>query len=149
MISIEHKNFLETSIEDFVIPSEKIAHVQTTNTLEHALLLLTKSGYSAIPVLDMDYHLKGLVSSQLITDSILGLEKIEFERLDEKKVEDVMQKDIPYLKITDQFQYALNLLVDHPFLCVMDKGGYFQGIMTRRVMLKQLQRHIHMQNQRS
>lgn len=149
MISIEHKDFLETSIKDFIIPSEKIAHVQTTNTIEHALLLLTKSGYSAIPVLDMDYHLKGLISSQMITDSILGLEKIEFGRLDEKKVEDVMEKDIPHLKMTDQFQYALNLLVDHPFLCVMSKEGYFQGLMTRRVMLKQLQRHIHMQVQRS
>ncbi|TDL35206.1 CBS domain-containing protein [Jeotgalibacillus sp. S-D1] len=149
MISIEHKDFLETSIENFIIPSEKIAHVQTTNTIEHALLLLTKSGYSAIPVLDTDYHLKGLISSQMITDSILGLEKIEFGRLDEKKVEDVMDKDIPHLKMTDQFQYALNLLVDHPFLCVMSREGYFQGLMTRRVMLKQLQRHIHMQVQRS
>ncbi|MGD7043507.1 cyclic-di-AMP-binding protein CbpB [Jeotgalibacillus proteolyticus] len=149
MISIEHKDFLETAIEDFVISSEKIAHVQPANTIEHALLLLTKSGYSAIPVLDVHYHLKGLISMQMITDSILGLETIEFDRLDEKKVEDVMEKDIPHLKMTDQFQYALNLLVDHPFLCVMDKDGYFQGIMTRRVMLKQLQRHIHMQIQQS
>lgn len=149
MISIEHKDFLETSIEDFVIPSEKIAHVQTTNTIEHALLLLTKSGYSAIPVLDMNYHLQGLISSQMITDSILGMEKIEFDRLHEKRVEDVMQRDIPHLKMSDQFQYALNLLVDHPFLCVMNQEGYFQGLMTRRVMLKQLQRHIHMQIQRA
>ncbi|KIL44708.1 cyclic-di-AMP-binding protein CbpB [Jeotgalibacillus soli] len=149
MISIDHKDFLEMSIEQFIIPSEKIAHVQMSNTLEHAILLLTKSGYSAIPVLDTAYHLKGLVSSQLITDSILGLERIEFERLDEKKVEDVMQTDIPHLKPTDQFQYALNLLVNHPFLCVMDEKGYFVGLMTRRVMLKQLQRHIHRQIQRS
>ncbi|PPA72216.1 cyclic-di-AMP-binding protein CbpB [Jeotgalibacillus proteolyticus] len=149
MISIDHKDFLETSIKEFVIPSEKIAHVQPGNTIEHALLLLTKSGYSAIPVLDMDYRLKGLISTQMITDSILGLEKIEFERLDEKRVDEVMEKDIPHLKMTDQFQYALNLLVDHPFLCVMGKDGYFQGIMTRRVMLKQLQRHIHMQIQRT
>ncbi|TFE03657.1 MULTISPECIES: cyclic-di-AMP-binding protein CbpB [Jeotgalibacillus] len=149
MITIDHKEFLETAIEQYIIPSEKIAHVQELNTAEHALLVLTKSGYSAIPVLDATYHLKGLINVQMITDSMLGMEQIEFDRLNEKKVQDIMQTNIPCLKMTDQFQYALNLLVDHPFLCVMDKDGYFEGILTRRVMLKQLQRHIHKQIQRS
>ena len=34
-----------------MIPSERVAHVQIGNNLEHALLVLTKSGYTAIPVL--------------------------------------------------------------------------------------------------
>ena len=52
MISLSSKELLETNIKDFIIPSEKVAHVQVGNSLEHALLLFTKSGYSAIPVLD-------------------------------------------------------------------------------------------------
>lgn len=149
MLTTEHKEFLETPISQYIIPSEKIAHVQEMNTAEHALLVLTKSGYSSIPVLDATYHLKGLISVQMITDSMLGLEEIEFSRLNEKKVKDVMLSDIPSLKKGDQFQYALNLLVDHPFVCVMSPEGYFEGLLTRRVMLKQLQRHIHKQIQRS
>ena len=81
MISVNNRDFLFTPIADFIISSEKVAHVQVGNNAEHALLVLTKTGYSAIPVLDAKYHLKGLLSMGMITDSILGLERIEYERL--------------------------------------------------------------------
>lgn len=143
MFSLHSKDFLEANIADFIIPSEKVAHVQKANTLEHALLVLTKSGYSSIPVLDARFHLEGLISSSLITDSILGLEHIEFEKLDEKKVEEVMDVDFPTISLRTKFIKALQLLIDHPFLCVVDEDGLFEGIMTRRVILKQLNRNIH------
>ncbi|MGM0844414.1 MAG: cyclic-di-AMP-binding protein CbpB [Bacillota bacterium] len=143
MFSLHSKGFLEANIADFIIPSEKVAHVQKANTLEHALLVLTKSGYSSIPVLDAQFRLEGLISSSLITDSILGLEHIEFEKLDEKKVEEVMEVDFPTISLQTKFIKALQLLIDRPFLCVVDGEGHFEGIMTRRVILKQLNRNIH------
>ncbi|MEI5905956.1 cyclic-di-AMP-binding protein CbpB [Bacillus spongiae] len=143
MISFQSKELLETSIQPFIIPSEKVAHVQMGNSLEHALLLLTKSGYSAIPVLDPRFHFHGLISSPLITDSILGLERIEFEKLDQKKVEDVMNRTVPTIKVNSQFQQALTLLIDHPFLCVVDDVNYFEGILTRRSILKELTKQLH------
>ncbi|HEX6923282.1 MAG TPA: CBS domain-containing protein, partial [Bacillales bacterium] len=33
-------------IADWVIPADKVAHVQIGNPLEHALLVLIKTGYS-------------------------------------------------------------------------------------------------------
>ena len=81
MISVNNRGFLEIPIEEFVILLEKVAHVQLGNNAEHALLVLTKTGYSSIPVLDMRYRLKGLISAQQITDEILGLAHIEYERL--------------------------------------------------------------------
>ena len=79
------RDFLETSIREYIIPAERVAHVQITNNLEHALLVLTKSGYTAIPVLDPQYKLYGLISSPMIMDAILGLQRIEFEKLEELK----------------------------------------------------------------
>ncbi|KQL54815.1 hypothetical protein AN964_15730 [Heyndrickxia shackletonii] len=146
MISLQSHEFLEPKISDFMIPSEKVAHVQVGNSLEHALLVLTKSGYSAIPVLDARFKLHGLISSSLITESILGLERIEFEKLSDYKVENVMTKKIPRVKLEDQFEKALGLLVDHPFLCVEDEEGFFAGIFTRRTLLKELNHHIHKLN---
>lgn len=146
MISLQSHEFLEPKISDFMIPSEKVAHVQVGNSLEHALLVLTKSGYSAIPVLDARFKLHGLISSSLITESILGLERIEFEKLSDYKVENVMTTKIPRVKLEDQFEKALGLLVDHPFLCVEDEEGFFAGIFTRRTLLKELNHHIHKLN---
>jgi len=143
MISINNRDFLFTPIADFIISSEKVAHVQVGNNAEHALLVLTKTGYSAIPVLDAKYRLKGLLSMGMITDSILGLERIEYERLDDLKVDEIMQTDLPSIKTTDRFQKGLDLLIDHTFLCVTEEDGTFAGILTRRVIMKQFKRYIY------
>ncbi len=144
MISLQSHAFVEPQISDYMIPSEKVAHVQVGNNLEHALLVLTKSGYSAIPVLDARFKLHGLISSALITESILGLERIEFEKLSDKKVEDVMIQNIPIVMLNDRFEKALDLLIDHTFVCVLDEDEYFAGIFTRRALLKELKIQLNM-----
>ncbi len=135
--------FIEATIMEYMIPSEKVAHVQGGNSLEHALLLLTKSGYSSIPVLDSKFRFKGLIGSSAITDSILGLERFEFEKLETIKVEEVMKSTVPIVKTDTALKKAISLLVDHPFLCVVNEEEYFEGIVTRRSILKQLNREIY------
>lgn len=143
MISLNSKALLDTPISDFVIPAEKVAHVQIGNSAEHALLVLTKTGYSSIPVLDTKYRLHGLLGMKMITEAILGLERIEYDKLHNIKVDDVMDSDIVHLKINDTFQRALDLVINHAFLCVVDEEGTFAGILTRRVILKQLKKYIY------
>ncbi len=143
MLSINNKELLDVPIKDFIISSEKVAHVQIGNSAEHALLVLTRTGYSSIPVLDIKYRLKGLLSSKMITEAILGLERIEYDRLPEIKVDDIMEKEVVYLKNTDSFKRALDLVINHAFLCVVDEEGTFVGILTRRVILKQLKKYIY------
>ena len=144
MLSINNRELLDMPIKEFVICSEKVAHVQSGNNAEHALLVLTRTGYSSIPVLDMKYRLQGLLSIKMITEAILGLERIEYDRLANIKVEDVMEKEVVYLQITDTFKRALDLVINHAFLCVVDEEGTFLGIMTRRVILKQLKKYIYL-----
>lgn len=143
MLSTNSKELLDIPIKDFIISSEKVAHVQIGNNAEHALLVLTRTGYSAIPVLDSKYRLRGLLSSKMITEAILGLERIEYDRLPDIKVDDIMQIEVAYLKVTDTFKRALDLVINHAFLCVIDEEGTFAGIMTRRVILKQLKKYIY------
>ena len=138
MITFPKDKITQSQIRDYIISVEKVAHVQVGNNLEHALLVLTKSGYSAIPVLDAKFRLHGLISSAMITESVLGLERIEFEKISEKNVENVMATEFPKVYINDNFEKALSLLIDHPFLCVVDEEGYFEGIFTRRALLKEL-----------
>jgi predicted transcriptional regulator len=138
MISLHNGEFLEIDIRQLMIPSERVAHVQIGNNLEHALLVLTKSGYTAIPVLDQHYKLHGLISTPIIMDSILGLERIEFEMLEKRRVEEVMNRSVQRVKVTDSIKTCLKLLVDHPFLCVDTEDGFFEGILPRSLVLSQL-----------
>ena len=144
MLSINNRELLDMPIKDFIICSEKVAHVQSGNNAEHALLVLTRTGYSSIPVLDVKYRLQGLLSIKMITEAILGLERIEYDRLPDIKVDDVMEKEVVYLQVTDTFKRALDLVINHAFLCVVDEEGTFVGIMTRRVILKQLKKYIYL-----
>jgi predicted transcriptional regulator len=134
--------FLKMNIRDLMIPSERVAHVQVGNSLEHALLVLTKSGYTAIPVLDPHYKLHGLISMPIIMESILGLERIEYEKLEQKRVQDVMKKEIPRLKIDASISNTIELLVNHSFICIEDKEGFFAGIITRSSVLQLLNDHL-------
>ncbi|AIM17526.1 MULTISPECIES: cyclic-di-AMP-binding protein CbpB [Neobacillus] len=142
MMNFPSGEILKLTIKELLIPSERVAHVQIGNNLEHALLVLTKSGYTAIPVLDPSYKLHGLISTPIIMDSILGLERIEFEQLEKKRVEEVMKKSIPRVKQSDPFPNCLDLLVNHPFLCVETEDGFFAGILPRSTVLNQINTRI-------
>lgn len=143
MITVSSKDFLQIPILEYIISAEKVAHVQLGNNAEHALLVLTKTGYSSIPVLDVKYRLQGLISSQQITDEILGLEHIEYERLPDLKVDDIMKKDIAVIHVDEKFQKGLDLLVNNPYICVVDDERTFLGILTRRVILKQMKKYLY------
>jgi predicted transcriptional regulator len=146
MTSLGNNGLAHMTVAQFLIPSDKVAHVQLGNYLDHALLVLTKTGYSAIPVLDTSYKLHGLISMTMIMDAILGLERIEFERLETMKVEEVMNKDIPRLLLDDDVLKGIEVIVNHPFVCVENKDGYFEGIFTRREILKRLNKQLRQLN---
>lgn len=146
MISLPTEEFKQIFVKDLLISSEKVAHVQVANSLEHALLVLVKSGYSAIPVLDITYKLHGLISTSMILDRILGLERIEFEKLENMKVEGVMNTEIPRLHIDETFAQALEAVINHPFVCVESNEGIFEGIVTRRAILKLLNKKVRRYN---
>jgi predicted transcriptional regulator len=142
MIHLHSGEFLQLKINDLMIPSERVAHVQIGNNLEHALLVLTKSGYTAIPVLDPHYKLHGLISTPILMESILGLERIEFEKLEQNHVEEVMNKTVPRVKTNESLEVCLELLINHPFLCIETEDGFFEGILPRSTVLNQLSHHF-------
>jgi predicted transcriptional regulator len=143
---LQEKYLTGITLEEIMIPSEKVAHVQVNNPLEHALLVLVKSGYSAVPVLDSSYKLVGTIGKTAILNQILGLERFEFERLSNIVVKDVLNEDIPCLMKEDSLLQGLNALINHPFVCVADKNKYFDGILTRRAILKQVKKDLYAQN---
>ena len=142
MHSFEAGDLMNIPIQELMIPGDKVAHVQIGNNLEHALLVLTKTRYTAIPVLDPTFKLHGLISMTVIMEKIFGLERIEFEKLENIKVEEVMNTSIPRLNLHDTLEKGLDLVVNHSFVCVQNTENVFEGIFTRRAILKQLKKRM-------
>jgi len=145
--TLKQRTFLDERISGLIIPIEKVAHVQKNNSLEHALLVLVKSGYTAIPVIDKDSKLQGVISKSLILDSILGLERIELDRLHTLKVSDVMETKISRLNISSTFAKAVAVSLNNPFICMIDSEGAFRGILTRRSLLVYLNQEMFQKNE--
>jgi predicted transcriptional regulator len=143
MVSIQSTDALALTVGELMIPGEKVANVHTNNPLEHALLVLVKTGYSAVPVLDPSSHFKGIISKTMILEKILGIERFEVEKLSSLNVEEAMQTDIPTVTKEDTFLKGLKLVINHPFVCVVNQEGKFDGILTRRVILKKLNRALY------
>lgn len=143
MSLIQDQKLTDIIVADMMISSEKVAHVQVNNPLEHALLVLVKSGYSAVPVLDTSYKLVGTIGKTAILNQTLGLERFETEKLSDIRVNKIMETDIPVLLKTDTFLEGLNKVINSPFICVADEDGYFDGILTRRAILKHLRRDLY------
>lgn len=136
MISEEvRKILLQDEDGQIFISSENVANLNVNNNLNHALLVLSKIGYNAIPVLDNDSHIRGLVSMSMIINAIIGLDAIRFEELETLKVKDIMDTNVPLVNRMDELEDILRKLIDHNFLCLVDNEGYFEGIVTRKEIL--------------
>lgn len=136
MFSPEIATLINEKSGEFIIPAEKNIIIEESNTLMHAFLILTKSGYAKIPVVNAKNCVTGLISLSMITEQMLETDEINGDNLNQKLVQDVMQTDFKVIKLTDDLDRQLHLLVDNAFLPVVDENGVFQGILTRRELIK-------------
>lgn len=130
------EDLLSRNADHYLIPADVVANVQTDNNLYHAFLVLTKVKYSKIPVLDHGGHFEGLVSLPLITEQMLGFDQLNTEILLQRCVQDVMETQVKTVRDVDDVEETLHLMIDNPFVPVVDEQQIFQGIVTRREFMK-------------
>ena len=70
MIGSSVKELLLQNKEHFITSDKKVAHVLDSHPVDHAFLILTKSGFSKIPVLNKQGTFEGFVSLNNINDAI-------------------------------------------------------------------------------
>lgn len=129
--------------EDILIPAEKIANVMDINPLSHAFLVLSKVKYSKIPVLDREEKIVGLIGLSEIVDQMFDLDAIDPDNLNDKTVADVMETNFVTVDESNTLEDLLHLAIDHAFLPVVGKDRHFVGIITRRELLKAVNRLVH------
>jgi len=130
------EDMLLRNADHYLIPADIVAVVQADNNLYHAFLVLTKIKYSKIPVLDNDGHFEGLISLPLITEQMLGFDHLNTEILMNMHVSDVMETQVKTVTSVGDVESTLHLMINDPFVPVVDDDGIFQGIITRREFMK-------------
>ncbi|WP_159722998.1 cyclic-di-AMP-binding protein CbpB [Enterococcus sp. CSURQ0835] len=143
MISHAVEELMLENKDSMLIPAENVANVMVGNPLEHALLVLSKVGYSTIPVLDKEDHFVGLLSINDVVDKMLELDEIDSTNLSDFTVEDIMRTEIAMVDTHCELEDVLHLLVNANFLPVVDDQHIFKGIITRREILKAVNHTFH------
>lgn len=143
MISERMKKMLLEDVNSLVKPANEVAVLGINNNLDHALLLMTSNKYSVIPVIDEQSRLKGLISMPIIINAIMDVEDVQFDKLGDITVAEIMQKDFPVVNEDYKLEEVLSMLVNAAFISVVDDEGVLQGIITRQEILRGTNRIVH------
>lgn len=143
MIGTAVKELLLEKEETFLIPAENVANVMCLNPLSHALLVLSQVKYSKIPVLDKGDRFVGLISLSDVVDKMFDITSVDFDKLKDFTVADVMEVNVPVIGEKWELEDVLHLLVDAAFLPVVDDNQCFKGIITRKELLKAINHMAH------
>ncbi|MEO1770434.1 cyclic-di-AMP-binding protein CbpB [Candidatus Enterococcus ferrettii] len=143
MISRAIEELMSEKKDAMMITAENVANVMVGNPLEHALLVLSKVGYSKIPVLDKGDRFIGLLSLNDVVNKMMDLNGIDTKNLSKYTVADVMNTEIDVVKENCELEDIMHLLVDAAFIPVLDDDGVFKGIVTRREILKAVNHTFH------
>ncbi|KAF1296597.1 CBS domain-containing protein [Enterococcus sp. JM4C] len=143
MIGPTVKELLLENQETFLIPANNVANVMVEHPLDHCLLVLSKVGYSKIPVLDKEDHLVGLVSLTEVVEKMIDLKEINMAHLNGLAVADVMETSVAVVTEDWDLEEVLHLLVDLAFLPVVNEERVFKGIITRKEILKAVNHMAH------
>ncbi len=126
---------MSKEIKSLIVPKEKVMTVRSKWNLEQALGKLMETGWSSVPVLDDSDKVEGIISKTLILEHS-RLEKVPFYHDFQRKfVVDSMRKNVPTLSEDTLLRYGIELLVDWPYLPVINQNKTFTGILTRRSIL--------------
>lgn len=143
MISKRMEKMLVEDIDTLVKPANEVAVVGANNTLDHALLLMTKNKYSVVPVIDEKSRIKGLISMPIIIEEIIDIEDVHFNKLGDIRVEEIMNTDFPVVGMDFELEDVLRMLVHTAFISVIDEEGVLLGIITRQEILTGTNRIVH------
>lgn len=143
MISERMEKMLLNGLDTLVKPADEVAVVGANNTLDHALLLMTSNKYSVVPVIDEKSRMQGLISMPVIIEAIMDIEDVQFDKLGDIRVKDIMETDYPAVPENFELEDVLRILVDHAFISVLDDEDVLVGIITRQEILTGTNRIVH------
>ncbi|MBC5617844.1 CBS domain-containing protein [Streptococcus anginosus] len=142
MIAKEFEDFLLQQEDTFLTPAENLAVLIDTHNADHAILLLSQMTYSRVPVVTDQKKFVGTIS---LTDIL------SYQMQHEIPDEEFMTTDIVHMVKKDDLTVGpdftltevLHKLVDESFLPVVDQDNTFQGIITRKSILKAVNALLH------
>lgn len=142
MIAKEFELFLLEQEETFLTPAENLAVLIDSHNADHAILLLSQMTYTRVPVVTDEKEFVGTIGLRdiLAYQMEQGLSQ---ETMADTDIVHMTKKDVAVVEPDYRLTDVLHKLVDESFLPVVDAEGIFQGIITRKSILKAVNALLH------
>lgn len=142
MIAKEFEEFILREEKTFLTPARNLAVLIDTHNVDHAILVLSQISYTRVPVVTDQMKYVGTIS---LTDILSYQMKLDYSD------EVFSSMDIVHMTKTDGERLGkdytvtevLHKLVEESFLPVVSEDGVFEGIITRKSILKAINSLMH------
>jgi len=138
MIAKEFETFLLGQEETFLTPAKNLAVLIDTHNADHATLLLSQMTYTRVPVVTDEKHFVGTIGLAYQMEHDLSQEIMA-----DTDIVHMTRTDVAVVSPDFTITEVLHKLVDESFLPVVDASGIFQGIITRKSILKAVNALLH------
>lgn len=137
------EKMLLNDVNTLIKPADELAVIGAKHNLDHALLLMTRNKYSLVPVINEKSKMQGLISMTIIIEAIIDIEDVQFDKLADIQVRDIMDTDYPSVSEDFELETVLRMLVNKAFVSVISDEGILLGIITRQEILRGTNRILH------
>ena len=129
------------NIAQIMIPKVCTVFLHEHNTVRQGLEVMTRNGYSAIPVLDEAGGYVGSVSEGDFLRHVMAVGTTELRAHEQYRIASLVRRDFcPPLSIEAEDATVIEAIMNQNFVPLGDDRGALCGILTRRAVIVYLAR---------
>ena len=124
------------NIPSLLIPKANVEYLRTKDSIEFALDIFRRNSYSAVPVINSDGIYRGTITEGDFLYFIMDNPDADLKKVQDSKI---LREDFyEAVKITASIDKLLIKCLDQNFVPVTDDRDVFVGIVTRKVIFKNI-----------
>ena len=124
------------NIPSLLIPKANVEYLRTKDSIEFALDIFRRNSYSAVPVINSDGIYRGTITEGDFLYHTMANPDADLKKV---KVRNILREDFyEAVKITASIDKLLIKCLDQNFVPVTDDRDVFVGIVTRKVIFKNI-----------
>ena len=127
------------NIAKIMIPRACTVFLNEKQTVRQGWEVMTRNGYTAIPVLDADQHFIGCVSEGDFLRHILSTGSVDKQDMEKHRVSELVRRDFcPPISMDAGEQEVVHAALNQNFVPIIDSRNALCGIVTRRGVIAYL-----------
>ena len=127
------------NIAKIMTPKVFTAFLHENDIVRQGLEIMTRHGYTAIPVLDDNQHYVGSITEGDFLRHLLVLETTDRRELEHYRIKDILRRDFcSALSMDSDVQTVLSAILNQNFVPIVDCRNVLCGILTRKGVISYL-----------